>query len=242
MADIHLTLEDFGWNAVADAHREAQPTLWAMCHDFADLHAEAAERIARPVGPYPSAGEEKMVLLVAHALTVYVAVAGLVARGQFDVALYLFRPLFDAGPLIVETTDSSDEGRLELKATPARIRFIDALRAAGHEKEAAEMEKLLREREYPLMQEMAHLNPVHLGQLVRPTSKGRELTFGPQRDAERFAVMLRGIFRYEARNIAFINHTCHRWLAEGWPERFEAVMLRYASLLFSNETSDEQTG
>lgn len=229
----HRILEvSIKWTEVAGAHRRSHPDLWQLCEDFASLHGEAAEQVARSVANATSSSEadETLMLLVIHGMNIYRMAVGLVVEGEFDVALYFFRALFDVGPLIYGTQhpDLVEEGKA-LSAAEARIRFVKGLREDGHESEADWMDKLWRDREYALMQEMAHLNRAHLAQLIRPTATHRELTLGPRYDDEQCTALLRGILQFESRTLIFIHGTCHKWVGEEWSKRWEAAMLRYAT-------------
>lgn len=76
-------------------HNAAIADLLPIAETFAGLHQQAVKRISVHFGPQPPVNARAVLAIASHAFNVYVSTLSLAVRGQFDVARYLVRPLFD---------------------------------------------------------------------------------------------------------------------------------------------------
>lgn len=231
-----IRLEDFvtGWNETAEAHRNSDPRRWALCDQFARLHTDAAAVIARQAGPYPSRSDKAVLLLTVHAMNVYGTLVGLVARGQFDVALYLYRGLADAGALAYGCGLHPDLGAHwdsgHLKASTARRRAVADLRKDGESELADAIEDRFL-RDATAMNELAHVKRLHGGKLIHRKPDGIEPTLGGHRDDRQYADTMLAVLDQEYWCLTFIGAARKGWLTDDWTRRYVRARAAYVDLL-----------
>ena len=83
--------------------------------------------------------------LLYHSLNLFADCMDHVLMGRFDTLLYLLRPMFDLGALIMVTRRSDDLAKQllgdEFKASDARKTVVQLLREAGFEEEAEKLDR-----------------------------------------------------------------------------------------------------
>lgn len=236
MTTNQIRLEDFvtGWNAVADAHRDSDPKRWALCHEFASLHVEALNAIARQSGAKQSPSDAAVLLLGVHAFNLYTALIGLVVRGQFDVASHLYRGLGDSGGLIYATGNHSDLAERwhsgELKASTARKQLEADLRAS----DAIDAADVIKNRfldDFGAMNDLAHVKNIHADKLVHRENGLTIPAVGGHRDDGQYAEMVLGVLDQERWCLTFMSAVRRSALPEEWRARFTQASQLYTTLL-----------
>lgn len=234
MTDVALEDLATGWNDTAQRHRASDPERWALCHEFATLHIGALNEIGRRVSNGGTFSDEAVLQLAVHAMNLYTTLVGLVARGQFDVASYLYRGLGDAGGLIYscglheELAERWQTGKL--LASTARKQVIADLEASN----ASDVAEFLKGRlldDFGAMNQLAHAAKLHADKLVRREGGALTPMVGGHYDEQQYADMMLGVLDQEYWFLTFIGAARRSWLPESWRDRFSLARATYSTLL-----------
>lgn len=209
-------IEDYvaNWTPTATAHRIALGDGWNISQEFLKLHLDALESVAVP-GQKPSEQERAVMVLGAHGFNIFAASLKLAVRGEFDVALYLLRPLIDIqAQFYAVSKDSalaSDYLNDKLKASKARKLVISDLVSAGDAKNATWLKDRWSD-EAQATNDMAHSNPLHGDKLLEATGGSVTPWLGGRHDDVEVRMLIVGCLEYE------------HWLL-GWYKAFHASKL-----------------
>ena len=166
-------------DAIAEHHQEALGDGWRVAQQFHRLHFRAVREFAGAV-EHDGPRERAVVSLGNHSFNIYTAALDLVIRGQFDVAAYLMRPLFDMPGLVLATANDEENANRVLPGG-------DGLRASDARKwvEAhPEVAKALSNEGglYRYMNDYAHSQPYHVESILEITDDGIIPTVGGRID------------------------------------------------------------
>ena len=202
------------WTPTAEDHKAALGDGWQIACEFIDLHLQALESTAVP-GKKPTDQEQAAMAIGAHGFNIFAASLKLIVRGEFDVALYLLRPLIDIqAQLYAVSKDSAlatDYLKDELKASTARKLVISDLRAAGDVANAQWLEDRWS-AEADAANNLAHSNAVHGDKLLQANNGSVTPCLGGRTDEAESSHMVVGCLEYE------------HWLL-GWYRAFHASVL-----------------
>ena len=107
------------WSGIAELHRAALGDGWDVAERFVALHTSAMWQFAataRPLGVC----ERAAIQMGVHSLNLYTGALGLLVRGQFDVASYLMRSVYDSHSLLQAASTDEDNARRLLGEIPGK--------------------------------------------------------------------------------------------------------------------------
>ena len=215
-----------GIETVKDFNRNALGAGWRLAEEMADLHREAMVTLSRQAGPHSSIQEEAVFLLGTHAFNLLTASMGEIVRGQFDVAMYLVRPLFDTAALILACGLHPDLAakyrRGQFSAADARRQHVADLEAAGDPELATDIDRMLRE-EASAANIASHPGLVHADKLLAQTGNIISPTLGGRPDAAQAVLLARTSLLYEQQAMMWLRTGQRDALAGEWSERFDEL-------------------
>ena len=193
------------WTPSANAHKAALGDGWQIACEFIDLHLQALESTSVP-GKKPTDQEQAVMAVGAHGFSLFTAGLKLIIRGEFDVALYLARPLSDIQAQLYAVSKqpalATDYLQDNLKASKARKLVIADLQAEGDLATA----QWLKDRwsgEARAANKLAHPNTVHGDIMLQVGTSSVTPWLGGRTDPDECSLMVVGSLEYE--------HWLHSW-------------------------------
>jgi hypothetical protein len=164
------------WPAYADCNLAELAEGWNLVEEMAELHWLALQALSATAGRRPSKQDECVLLLGGHGLNLLIGTVELIVKGQFDVASYLLRALFDCESLsyaVHAKPELADRFLADdLRSFEGRRMIIENIRSLDPDL-ADFLDKRYRD-EFDAANDMSHVNLTQLDKLV--TSDGQSIT------------------------------------------------------------------
>lgn len=241
-----IRLDDLvtGWNETATEHRAALGDGWNLASTFLQLHGDAITRFSVGIGETPTEREQAAVLLAVHGYNLYVAVLGLIVRGQFDAAAYLMRPLLEMWVLFVAAARHDD---IASKYLAGQLSTKDALKRnktelANQPEDGAELSRDLDRTfrdEWKATSSISHVGIVHAAKLVVRADNVITPTVGGHVDREEAVRLCRAAHLQERRLLGFARGIFSPVLDADWNARYEKTASRYQEWMRATEEVEQ---
>lgn len=238
-----VTLEDLltGWNSAADEHRAALGDGWEVARDFLQLHREAMAAFSARIGATPSEREQATLRVAVHAHNVFVSMLGLIIRGQFDVALYLFRPLFVSETFLPALVRHDDLARQllfsKLEGSKARKRSIADLRDSGDAQLADDIDTYYK-AQYKAWSNLAHTGSIHMDMLLERAGEVITPTLAGRRDIDAVVQFSRAAYALEDETLGSFVTFLKPALSDDWQRRHTLAHTRYQNWMTATDEDE----
>lgn len=178
--EVDLRKNLWGWSGIAELHRAALGAGWDVAEQFVQLHLSAVREFTVVVGQLGSR-EQAVIELGVHSLNLYAGAFALLVRGQFDVAPYLMRGLYDV-PCLILATDGEEAIAERFLSEDDELKPSDARRwvEANHDYARVFLNQSDEIRSF--MNEYSHVGRYQTKSMLDVSDGGITPTFGGRRD------------------------------------------------------------
>jgi hypothetical protein len=177
-------------------------------------------------------------LVHVHGLNLFLAAMTHISKGQFDVAPYLLRAVFDCQSLALAVGLRDDMAlrfleHKEIRASEARQLAVDVVRT--HSSELAESINSNYKQEFQAANELSHLGLRHIDKLLEVRDGILYPIVGGRPDGSEAVVLTRAVLLSEHMLLAWTKAFHEGLLGDDWLCRFESTTPRLTAWLDSTK-------